>query len=725
MTPSILLPVPLAGVDALTTPFSLSVLTATKGNASKQLLAGAGGLPIKGQGSLAITAGMLEHVQVAGLTGLAQLLTGIRQNQALVHGVVKDSQPGEVRPLVTTDALTQAKPGALAAGTIARSLEHLAYPDDLFLLMLDRDDNTEDPTPITTAEDLLRRLDSVLSGMSEAGRVVTTSTSSGIRSKATQEWLVPPTGFHVYLLARGHLPRFVDLLAVRLWNAGYGYCKLATPNKQTGVAAVLVRTVVDLSVFSPERLDYVAGARIPKQAPFYQDRGAPDLREGGSLDLDAFLDVTPEERQDYTARVAAAKAALAPERFRLVKEVIEAQDSSLAADHLDALVQQRLAHHDGGYLPEDFLLYFSHRKKAVAVKDLSADYDGLRLADPAEPDYRDGTDAIFHWRQGDWLINSFAHGLLHTYRAVPLPPPDPDEEDMQDLLAKATDDATQHQNGHTPPRLRRTILLSPDVSAIVDEAITALLALPQAPRVYQRARRLCVIARQGSPPKWLRRQADTPLIQEASPAHLWELMTQAATWKKWYEREEEWKWATPPHWAVEVLQGRTAWPFPVLEGIVCSPTLRPDGSILDQPGYDESTGLYLDFGGTRFPTVPALPTLDNARSALGRLVTVFHDFPFAVRDPNEKTKNPYLSTTIAAILTLAGRPAIQGNIPLFGVTATAAGTGKGKLVDATSLIGTGRCAPKMGQTLDDNEELKRLLALALEGASVCCIRYYP
>ena len=83
---------------ATTTPFSLSVLTVTRGNASKQLLAGANGHPIKGQGSLAITAGMLERVQLAGLDGLKALLMHVRTDQALVHGVVKGSQPGDVAP---------------------------------------------------------------------------------------------------------------------------------------------------------------------------------------------------------------------------------------------------------------------------------------------------------------------------------------------------------------------------------------------------------------------------------------------------------------------------------------------------------------------------------------------------------------------------------------------------------------------------------------------------
>ena len=180
------------------------------------------------------------------------------------------------------------------------------------------------------------------------------------------------------------------------------------------------------------------GRGSPKDAPFYQDRGEPELVEGGVLELDALPEVTPEERRDYTERVAAAKARLAPARFQLVKAVIEQAEPTFTPDQVAALAEQRLAAAGGpGISLRSSCWYFFHRKKAVAVKDLSAAYDGLRLADPAEPDYRDGTDAIFHWRQGDWRIVSFAHGLQTTYQAVPPPPPDPDEEDVQDLLEHA------------------------------------------------------------------------------------------------------------------------------------------------------------------------------------------------------------------------------------------------------------------------------------------------
>jgi hypothetical protein len=409
-------------VSAVDAPFSVSVLTATRGNASKSLIAGANGLPIKGTGDLSITQGLIEHVEVQGLAGLQTLLAGIDNKQALVHGVIKHSRPGDVHPIVPYTALIAAPPGRYGLDTRARTKGYIAYPPGRHLIMWDRDDHPEDPTRVETAAALFALLAEVLPGLGRAGRVVTTSTSSGIRRKATHDWLVPLRGSHTYLLAQGDTQRFKDLLKVRLWNAGYGYCCLASPNKRTGVAAVLERACIDLTVFSPERLDYVAGARIPEDAPFYQDRGTPTLVPGDVLDLDTFPDLTTDERQAYQRRLAAAKALVAPERFRLVKETVEKENPTLPPAQVETIVRERLAHIDGGWLAPDFVLEFDHRTTAVPVSALSATYDGKRLADPAEPEYRDGADAVFHWRSGDWLINSFAHGLLHTYRALPTPP---------------------------------------------------------------------------------------------------------------------------------------------------------------------------------------------------------------------------------------------------------------------------------------------------------------
>jgi hypothetical protein len=300
-------------------------------------------------------------------------------------------------------------------------------------------------------------------------------------------------------------------------------------------------------------------------------------------------------------------------------------------------------------------------------------------------------------------------------------------DSTQLIVKRATQQAQQGQNGLTvvtlpnstgssdgsgtpgqpPPDQRPDIIIGPDITRIVDEVQTALLGLPDAPVLYQRARRLCVIARGVKPPKWLHRPQDIPVSIEASSAHLWELAGQAAKWWKLDKRAKKYELALPPKWFVEALQGRDGWPFPVLEGIVCSPTLRPDGSLLGTPGYDPDTGLLLDTNSTTFPRIPFCPTLDNARTAIGHLQQAFIDFPFA--------ESWHFSAALAAVLSLVCRYAIMGNVPLFAIRANTRGSGKSLLADVVSIIGTGRAAPRWPQVTEDEEERKRLLTVALAG----------
>jgi hypothetical protein len=428
-------------LDALTAPFSFSMVTATRGNVTKRLVPDALGRPVKDPTHhLSITAGYIEHVRVAGLTGLRDLLQRITQQQALVHGIPKGgpqltpiwhnltaqpmlweghpqwSTPGDIFTLTTVEGYSG------APGTITRTLDHIDYPPGVRLLMCDYDPDPAAPASIASARELVTRLTGIWPAFADVGWLATTSTSSAIRDKWTGDWLRPPDGMHVYVLVTGSVARFREILKIRLWLAGYGFCKLATPNVQTGVAAILERVMVDLIVLSAERLDFVCGADIDPSAPFFQDRPPPGVHPGCVLDVDALPVVTAQERAEYARLVAAAHDRLVPERRARVRAHITSATPAMPDTEVEQEITTRLARAERGELAPGHTLYFSNGTTLTAGELAQAmAFDGKRLADPQEPTYRQGDDAVLHWRGGDWRIVSWAHGVKTVYHLARTP----------------------------------------------------------------------------------------------------------------------------------------------------------------------------------------------------------------------------------------------------------------------------------------------------------------
>jgi hypothetical protein len=256
-----------------------------------------------------------------------------------------------------------------------------------------------------------------------------------------------------------------------------------------------------------------------------------------------------------------------------------------------------------------------------------------------------------------------------------------------------------------------TIRISVDVQATGDSAEETLLGL--GPIIFQRCGSLCRIIRDAKPkgPKEkLKRQPNSPTIGGIPQAAMLELASRAAHWLKWDTQLKSWILTRPPRWVLDVLETRAGWRFPYLEGIVETPTLRPDGSVLECPGYDPETGLFFDPLDTTFPQVPKFPARADAQRAIEELSEVFADFPFVAESDR--------SAAIAMVLSLLGRPAIDGPVPLFAIRAPTAGSGKGLLADAAVVIATGRAASRWTQANDDNEERKRLFSVAIEGDPV-------
>lgn len=149
---------------------------------------------------------------------------------------------------------------------------------------------------------------------------------------------------------------------------------------------------------------------------------------------------------------------------------------------------------------------------------------------------------------------------------------------------------------------------------------------------------------------------------------------------------------------------------PVVEGFISTPTLRPDGSLLDKPGYDPSTKLYLVLDPNfELPPLIENPTREDALAKLAFIDALLDEFPF--EGPADR------SVALSMILTATLRGSM-GVVPLHATKAHQSGTGKGYLTNVASATATGRRCEAVGAGRDAEELEKRLVGALLEGASI-------
>ena len=119
-----------------------------------------------------------------------------------------------------------------------------------------------------------------------------------------------------------------------------------------------------------------------------------------------------------------------------------------------------------------------------------------------------------------------------------------------------------------------------------------------------------------------------PGVVPVSSAIIRRSLGQSAHWEKSSAKGEVIQ-IDPPRDVVDQIAGMVGeWPFPPLSGIIATPTIRPDGSLLDRRGYDPQTGLVLQFGNLNLPNIPDHPRKDDADFALETLDELLDQFPF-------------------------------------------------------------------------------------------------
>jgi hypothetical protein len=248
-----------------------------------------------------------------------------------------------------------------------------------------------------------------------------------------------------------------------------------------------------------------------------------------------------------------------------------------------------------------------------------------------------------------------------------------------------------------------------EIKEAVDEAEQALIKRGD---LFQRGNRIVFL---GEEPVITadKNEVTASRIFERGEHALAEDLAEVASFIKYDARAKAFVVINPPPLIVKTLMERVGrFRFDLLTGVINAPTLRPDGSLLSEPGYDAATGLFFDPRGCVFPEIPSRPSREDAIAALGVIDDVIRDFPF-VADADR-------SVSISAILTYQARHSMH-SAPAHTFTAPAPGTGKSKLVDIASSIATGREAGVIAQAESEEEMEKRIGALLLEGRSIVAI----
>jgi hypothetical protein len=219
-----------------------------------------------------------------------------------------------------------------------------------------------------------------------------------------------------------------------------------------------------------------------------------------------------------------------------------------------------------------------------------------------------------------------------------------------------------------------------------------------------------------------------PIIEEVDASHgrktkvarfaglntiyLRDLLNRIAKFYKYDGRSRKWQLIDPPHDVANTIMERVGeWTFPVIYGVISTPTMRPDGSLLTEPGYDPVTELLL-VAPPPMPPIPEQPTKEDALAALALLEGLLTEFPL-VDDVSQ-------AVALSALIT----PVVRGAFPVTPMhtnRAPVASSGKSYLNDVVAVISTGKVMPVMAAGRSEEETEKRLGAALVTGQALISI----
>jgi hypothetical protein len=208
------------------------------------------------------------------------------------------------------------------------------------------------------------------------------------------------------------------------------------------------------------------------------------------------------------------------------------------------------------------------------------------------------------------------------------------------------------------------------------------------------------------------RRTNVAQLAAINPHYLRDVLGQSAEWCRFDGRKNKQVRIDPPYDVAQIILNRFGhWKFPAVVGLISTPTLRPDGSLLAQPGYDPATRLILA-ATPKVPDISDRPTREDALAAIKLLDHLLDEFPFADRASR--------SVALSCLITPVARAAFPV-APMHVACAPTSGTGKSFLFDIAAAIAIGHPCPVMAAGRNEEETEKRLGAALIAGQSIISI----
>ncbi|MDB4929971.1 MAG: hypothetical protein JWM10_2455 [Myxococcaceae bacterium] len=229
----------------------------------------------------------------------------------------------------------------------------------------------------------------------------------------------------------------------------------------------------------------------------------------------------------------------------------------------------------------------------------------------------------------------------------------------------------------------REIIVTFDEEAVANEGIAALATCPE---VFTHAGHLVSLVPSAIPGTALGRSSPVLRIERLPLPRLRELLSRSARWLVPRSDDPGDQIVSQvPQRIVAGIAARRDWPgLRPLAGLVVTPVLRPDGTVLRTAGYDPTTGLYLA-PNAQYPPIATRPTRAEAQAAAAMLNGVVNHVPFAT--PGDR------AAWVAMVASIFARFAVGATSPLCIVEDTRAARWGDELVDhLVAIVGADQVA---------------------------------